>query len=212
MGANQNESTPKGPSSPEDFIGLISVQVDIGNFKEAERTVADAMKKHPSAYGFHFMKGYVLDAQKQYADAWYEYQWETLKVGHEREIGLAAATKSSDIVNKQRGTDVDEVRAVLKALAEKDAKARLAALQEIENERGERFVLTLWKAEAKQLAGDAKGAAALYQRLIDQDRFFVPAYVGLAQLNAKSGKKADSQKLIAKAKAIDPNHWLVKQH
>ncbi len=208
-----NDEAAVGPKSPDDYMTLVGVFVDHAKWDEAMETIADGEKKFPTAAGFHFMRGYVHHKRRNFADAWYEYNYEAMKVGPTNQVGALCAKGMNEIL-AERGADVDEVRRVMKALAEpKDAKKQLSELQAVESFRGKRAVLTLWIAEAKGRSGDTKGATALYDQLINQDRYFVPAFVGKATLATKAGKNAEAKKLLATAKSIDPTHWaLPKEH
>ena len=210
-GTSKEGDVAVGPQSPDDYMTLVGTFVDLGKFPEAMETIEEGERKFPSSAGFHFMRGYVLHKQRKFADAWYHYQYEAMKVGVARPLGAMAAKGSAAIVENERGPDVDEIRRVMRALSEaKDAKRQLSELQAVEQFRGARPVLTLWIAEAKARTGDAKGAIALYDKVLKQDRFFVPAYVGKAQIAAKSGNKKQQGDILAQAKKIDPEHWALK--
>ena len=188
-----------------------AVMVATGKIDAAEKLATAALKDHPQAHGFHLILGDVHVRRKHYADAFYEWQWEFLRAGPGTTTGDLAATRISNLLQTQRGPEVDEVRRVLDAvmLTVKDPKTAFAALERVQNERGERFALTEFKAEALHQQGSEQ-AGELYRQLIREDPFFVAGYVQLATLLAAKGHEKEALELMAKARGIDPDNWRLR--
>lgn len=175
----------------------------------AEKLARQGIAKFPGVNGYHLVLGDVHNSRKEYADAYYEWQWEFFRSGPKQVTGEKAAERIKKLLSTVRGTSSDEVRLVFDILEKTSAepKPSFDRLVRIEKERGSRFVLTLFKAEALTGAGDKANAQALYRDLLQKDPYFVPAYVQLASLLKKSGNDEEAGKMMAKARSIDPNHW-----
>lgn len=186
-----------------------AVLVATGEIDAAEKLAKAALQAHPHAYGFHLLLGDVQARRKRYAEAFYEWQWEFLRTGPGTTTGDLAARRIGNLLDTRRGTDVDEVRLVLDAvmLTPKDPKSALLKLEKIRIERGDRFALREFMAEALQQQGANDQAATLYRELLREDPFFVPGYVQLATLLRSKGNEKEALELMAKARSIDPENW-----
>lgn len=175
----------------------------------AERLVRDGMAKFPAAHGFHLALGELHVMRGENAEAAYEFQWEMLRAGEKRPDGVQAARRFADLLGVQRPQEVsDLVRAV--AAMRTDARAARNAFEKLLRERGERFILQLYLAEASQRDGNCVEALRLYRSLIQRDPYFVPAYVQLADLLEQTGAADEAKQLMEKARTIDPEHWRLK--
>lgn len=188
-----------------------AVLVATGKIEAAEKLATAALRDHPQAHGFHLLLGDVHLRRKHFADAFYEWQWEFLRAGSGTTTGDLAAARISNLLSGQRGPEVDEVRRVLDAvmLTVKDPKSAHAALERVEGERGERFALTHFKAEALHQQGSEQ-AADLYRELIRQDPTFVAGYVQLGSFLKSKGREKEALELMAKARGIDPDNWRLR--
>lgn len=175
----------------------------------AEKLARQGLSKFPAEHGFHLVLGDVHNSRKDYADAYYEWQWEFFRSGPNNVTGEKAAERIKKLLSTVRGTSSDEVRLVFDIIEKTSTEPKQSydRLVRIEKERGNRFVLTLFKAEALTGAGEKAKAQALYREMLQKDPYFVPAYVQLAGLLRKSGNETEADKMMAKARSIDPKHW-----
>lgn len=212
--ASKPATLKKAPMSddPNELYAQAAVLVLQGEPDAAEKIAKAALEKHGEAHGFHLILGDVLSRRQRYADAFYEWQWEFLRAGPGSTTGDLAVKRIGDLLADKRGTDVDEARLVLDAvmLTVKDPKAAYAILEKTQNDRGSRFALREYMAEAKQRQGDVTAAIELYRDLLREDPYFVPGYVQLAVLLQSTGKDAESTEMILKARSIDPDSWRLK--
>ena len=180
-----------------------------GKLDACEALARKALEDHPASHGFHLLLGDVHSKRGKHADAYYEWQWEFLRAGPVSNTGELASTRIASLLGAKRGIEVDEVRLVLDAvmLTQKDPKAAYAKLQKIERDRGRRFALRSFMAEALHKQGEAEKAIALYRELLSEDEYFVPGYVQLAALLKKQGKEEEAREKLAKARLIDPDNW-----
>lgn len=188
-----------------------AVLVATGKIDAAEKLVRAALVAHPQAAGFHLLLGDVHLRRKHFADAFYEWQWEFLRSGPGTAHGDLAANRIASLLASQRGPDVDEVRLVLEAvmLTPKDPKTAFGKLERVKRERGDRFALKHFMAEALHQQGSEK-AAELYRDLLREDPFFVAGYVQLATFLQSKGNEKDALELMAKARGIDPDNWRLR--
>lgn len=194
----------------DDLFKVGQMAVGAKDLAGAEKTARRGLKEFPRDHGFHLLLGEVAFKQKKYADAFYEYQWEFYRTGPESVTGSKSVDRIKQLLGEDaRGTEVNEIRVVLQAMAESSSAPQSAhdALVRVEKERGDRFVLSLLKAETLTHLEKYDEAAAIYRALLKQDPNFVPAYLQLAGVLKKSKKDGEAGKLIAKAREIDPNHW-----
>lgn len=199
------------PRSVGDYFDAIDYAMDAENYLAAERMAREGMARYPQAVGWHLLIGDALAAREKLADAFYEYQWETMRAGPERPSGAEAQAKAGEIL-QGRGTDVDELRVVAQAVQDEDADpAKSAAIFASHAERRpDAYVLRVLQAEALVKANRPGDAIGVYRDLIARDGYFVPAYVELAEALEKAGKGAEGRALIAKAREIDGDHWRLK--
>ncbi len=196
-----------GPSTAEEYMTLAHVELSAGDPVLAEKTLREGMKRFSDTGGFHLLLGHVYARRSRFADAFFEYQWEILRSGADQETGRAAEQAAEQILHQARGPEADEVRRAVTALS-KPPQDALADLSKLDRERPGTFVLRLWLADQRTRTGDHGGAAALLRELISQDPYFVPAYVSLARLPGTPPPEA--QKLLARARKIDPQHWSLR--
>ena len=198
-------------NDPEELYLQGAVLVQTGELGAAEKLARNALAKHTRAPGFHLLLGDVHLGNGRFAEAFYEWQWEFLRTGPGTRTGELAVARTHDILISQRGPEMDEVRGVLDGLmlVPKDPKSGLAKLQGIERDRGDRFALRSFIAEALHQQ-NSEEAIAMYRELIRRDEAFVPGYVQLAALLDKRGRKQEARDLMARARMIDPDHWRLK--
>lgn len=209
-GSNAQASVPD--SMPyEGYAQAWDIAMHASKFEAAEKMAREGSAKFPDKFALHYMIGASLTAQHEDAAAFYEYQWELLRVGPDRPSGKA----SSDAVKTAltaRGAEGDEIRQVVAALEgmEHQPARSVAALQDLLAHR-DAFVLHLFLAEALVKANRPGEAIPIYRSLLKQDSYFVPGYVELSLLLRKSKKSAsEGDALLAKAQSIDPGHWRLK--
>lgn len=210
LAATTGPSDRPAKQTAEDLYTMAAVSVGAGKFEDAEKLARRGIKEFPAAQGFHLMLGESFFYRKKYADAFYEYQWEMLRSGPQSPTGSKAAKRTAQIYKEGRGTEADEARNVIKAvaLAEKgDTIPANKLLLRMKRERGDRFALNLFIAENYTRIGKFKDAEAIYRSLLKQDPYFVPAYLQLAGVMKKTGKEKEASQLFAKAEQVDPNHW-----
>jgi tetratricopeptide (TPR) repeat protein len=204
----------KAPMSddPLELYTQGAVLVATGKLDAGEKLAKTALQNHPQAYGFHLLLGDVHLGRRHFAEAFYEWQWEFLRFGPGTTTGDLAARRIGDLLSTQRGTQVDEVRLVLDSvmLTPKDPKSAVAKLEKIRNERGNRFALRHFIAEALHQGGSHEQAAAMYRELIRDDAYFVAGYVQLAVLLKNKGNQNEALELMAKARSIDPENWRLR--
>lgn len=193
---------------PETYLAEGLAFVKAKDAGAVERSAREGLKKFPGAPGFHLLLGEAHRLRNEDAEAFYEYQWEVLRTGPERPAGELAMSRAKSLM-AERGPNADEVRLIVSGLEKMltAPKEALRTFESVESDRGSRFLLRELIAEAKAASGDLAGAAAIYRSLITQDPYFVPAYVQLADVLVKQGKKKDAEKLLAKARSIDSEHW-----
>ena len=198
------------PQTAGDYLNAAGLAMDADEYSAAESIAREGQARFPHAVGFHLIIGDALFSRGKKADAFYEYQWETMRTGPDRTSGQEAQQKAAEILDG-RGTDVDELRMVVSALQgmEADPAKSAKTLTPIATRR-DAFVLKVLLAESLVAASQTKEAIAVYRELIRRDPFFVPAYVELGELLEKSGKADEGKSLLAKAKEIDPDHWRLK--
>lgn len=202
-GAVAAPSAPLDAYEPAAFFQLAHQRLAVKDVDAAEYVLREGMRAHPAEPGFHASLGQVFEARGRKAEAFYEYQWELLRTGIEDPIGDAAARRAAML------TGDAEVREVLSALhaMRADPSGSRRRLAKIRGERGSRLVLDLWIAEAARLAGDPGASEKGYRAVIAQDPSFIPAYVGLASLLARTGKTAEAAELTSTAAHLSPQHW-----
>jgi len=212
--SDSSSSESRGVPHPEsvgDYFDAVDYAMDADEYAAAERIAREGSGHFPQAVGFHLLIGDALAARGKMWDAFFEYQWEALRVGPERPSGAEAQAKAGQILENGRGTDVDELRVIVQAVEQTDADpAASAATLARFAERRPCFVIDVLLAEAEAKAGRNADAINDYRELIRRDEFFVPAYVELGELLEKAGKAQEGKALVAKARGIDPDHWRLK--
>lgn len=200
------------PKTADDHLAMSAVHLSVGDMEKAESVARAGLKRHPATHGFHLAIGRALEARREPALAFYEYQWELFRAGHERPEGKQAAEACRTLLESGRGPEADEMRLVMESVATiaADATKARVALERVIAERGDPFVLRMFLAEALATEGDRTRAAALFRELLEEDARFVPALVGLAEVVEKDGAKKASADLMAKARKIDPEHWRLR--
>ena len=199
------------PETAGDYMQLADFALDAENFDAAEHIAREGQAKFPHAVGFHLLLGDILAAHQKKAAAFYEYQWELMRVGPERPSGLEAQEKAGALLEEGRGTDTDELHMIVDAVTKMEGEpAASAATLKRYVDRRDAFVLEVLLAEALVKAEKRNDAVPIYRELIKRDPYFVPAYVDLAEILQKSGKADESKALISKAKDIDADHWRLK--
>lgn len=207
--AAPSNQTPRKQTA-DDLLQVGTMAVGAKDLAGAEKTARRGLKEFPADHGFHLLLGEVALKQKKYADAFYEYQWEFYRAGPDSVTGKRSVDRIKQILaDETRGTDANEVRVVLHAMATSISEPQAAhdALVRVQQERGDRFVLKLLIAETLTHLGQNDQAATIYRSLLKTDPTFVPAYLQLAGVLKKSKKDGEAGKLIAKAREIDPDHW-----
>ena len=200
------------PQNPGDYFIAVSYAMDGEEYDIAEKIAREGAAKYPAAVGFHVLIGDVLMAKRKVAEAFYEYEWELLRVGPDKPTGADAQDLIAQIMQSARGTDTDDLRVVIDAVKtqQTDPKKSVETLRRRMERANPPFVLRLLYAEALDAAGEPGEAAAIYRDLLKADPYFVPAYVELAAIVRKGGKAKDADALIDKAKQIDPDHWRLR--
>jgi len=195
--------------TPEAYL-LLSAAVAKIDPTGAERIVRDGMAKFPAAHGFHLALGELHMMHGEDAEAAYEFQWEMLRAGEARPDGSRAARRFADLLHEWNAPH--ELESLVRAVAamQTDARAARDIFEKMLQERGNRFILELYLAEASQRDGDRVEAMRLYRGLIEHDPYFVPAYVQLAELKEQAGAASEANELMQKARFIDPDHWRLK--
>ena len=183
-----------------------------GEVDAAEQVANKGLKDYPRAQGFHLILGDVHLKRKQFADAYFQWQWEFLRSGPTSSSGTLAIKRTQNLFDSQRGPEIDDCRRVDAAMQQvlKEPKKALETLQSIEQTRGHHFSLSMLIAEAHQASGDLKAAEETYRNLLLEDPNFVAAYVQLAGVLEKQGSKTEAEQLVAKARSIDPENWRLK--
>ena len=215
-GPGPGRSSDIPPATAQDLIDKSSMEIGGGELDAAERDARQGLKLFPRDPGFHFTIGEVDYKRKQYAEAFYEYQWELFRSGPESQFGAASGARIKQMMDETRGVEHDDIQLVVEAIAlsssEKpgDVKLALQHLQTVEKTRGDRFALKLLTAEA--LMNDDQPAAAekIYRELITRDPNFVAGYVELAAALDKQDKKKEADDLRQRAREIDPDNWRLK--
>jgi tetratricopeptide (TPR) repeat protein len=199
------------PQSAGDYMQLHDFAMEAESFDVAEKIAREGQTKFPYAAGFHELIGDSLAAQHKDAEAFYEYQWETMRTGPDRGQGASARDKAGRIATG-RSMDITEILRVAEAVKgmQTDPAASLATIRKVEDSRGDRFILDLLAAEALAAGGRTADAIAQYRALIKKDVYFVPAYVELAEQLVKAGKSDEADKMREKATSIDPDNWRLK--
>lgn len=212
--ASKQPPLKKAPMSddPTELYTQGAVLVATGEIDAADKLVKVALQKHGHAHGFHLLQGDVHAKRKKYAEAFYEWQWEFLRAGPGSETGNLAVKRIGKLLAEQRGPEVDEAQLVLDAVMQtvSQPKEAYAKLERIEKDRGKRFALREYMAEALQRAGSYQQAANIYRELLADDPYFVPGYVQLAVMEKQLGNHASANELILKARSIDPESWRLK--
>ncbi len=200
------EAAP-GPRSPEDYLALALALREAGDLAAAEAMARKGLHRFPDGGAFHLFLGETLLERKQPVEAFYELQHEALREGIARATGLEAAKLLAPLL-ESHGPEVDEIRLVVGALnaIRSDPASAIQMLEKVQSTRGERFVLTLFLAEATAAAGNRAGAVALYRRLHERDPGFVPAYVELAKL-LRYSDPGEADRLMELARRRDPTNW-----
>lgn len=198
----------KNALTPPEVFARAELMVTASNFDGAEKLIRQGLESHPNAPGFHLALGKVHAARGHQANAYYEFHYEVLRTGPEG-LGLEAAKAAKQLLENARGFEVDEARTYIRAAnaVEQDPAGVRKTLEKIAKERGSRFTLRFFIAEAKLRGREFEPALAELRALTKEDPGFVPAIVLEAMALRALGRQSEAVATAKRARDLSPNHW-----
>lgn len=204
------------PNSPDGLSGLAQTYEKAGNIAEAKRILTQVVQAHPDRISDLLILGelYIQSNDNQQALALLQ-RGETLKPSSHTELLMAMAymrlkemDKARELLDRARKRDPRNVE-IFRAVAnfqreERDYPAAIATLKSAPRKTPEVLGDLAYTYE---LAGDKKQAAVNYARAADAVPKDIQLQLSAAQSQINVGDFAKAKSFLARAAAIDDNHY-----
>lgn len=205
-------SVSPGTANPEDYSYYGYSLGKCEKRREATEMAKSGMERYPLYPGMHFNYASMLSAENRYAEAIYELHIELLLFkGSDRynteNVLQFMGGLIREVKNDPKNADYEEVSLLLESFKnltpEKMEKT-------IEKSQTKPFLLSVFLAEAYSGAGNKEKAKLLYQKVLAEAPYFVPAYVELGEVYEKEKDTDNAVMLYKKAVKLMPDNWKVK--
>ncbi|MHC9539683.1 MAG: tetratricopeptide repeat protein [Vulcanimicrobiota bacterium] len=205
-------SVSPGTANPEDYSYYGYSLGKCEKRKEATEIAKSGMERYPLYPGMHFNYASMLSAENRYAEAIYELHVEILLFrGSGRDDTDNALRFMAGLINEVRNNpknaDHEEVSLLYESIR-KSSPDKVEKLIEISSTKP--FLLNVFLAEAYTGAGNYGKAKLLYQKVLAEAPYFVPAYVELGEIYEKEKDTDNATMLYKKAVKLMPDNWKVK--
>lgn len=200
-------------ANPDDYFLYALALGKSNRMKEATETIMNGERKFPLTPGMHLNVASMLFNDKRYAAALYELHLELLLFKgtdryYQNEVDQYLKDVISGATGDKNNPDYEEVSAFLK-LAKGVTPGQVEEI--IGKSSTKHFLLNVFLAEAYAAKGDLDKAKSIYERVILDAPYFVPAYVELGDIYTTLGDKQNADNLYEQAVRLMPDNWKVKE-